>query len=70
MRVNYGLFYEWSSTSSSLEPLQGDSLLFTTKSPEILGTHLIDLGKMKCWDDLGATQWFWTQDSWIRNPTP
>ena len=28
-------------------PLQGGSLLFTTKFPEISGTHLIDLGKMK-----------------------
>ena len=29
------------------EPLRGHSLLFTTKFTEILGTHLIDLGKMK-----------------------
>ena len=29
------------------EPLQGDSLLFTTKSPGVSGTHLIDLGRMK-----------------------
>ena len=27
------------------EPLRGDSLLFTTKFPEILGRHLIDLRK-------------------------
>ena len=40
------------------EPLQGDSLLFTTKFPEIPGTHLIDLGRIKGWVDLGATQWF------------
>ena len=31
----------------SLEPLQGDSLLFTTKFPEIPGTHFIDVGRMK-----------------------
>ena len=29
------------------EQLQGDSLLFTTKSPEIPGAHLINLRKMK-----------------------
>ena len=29
------------------EPQLGDSLLFTTKSPEGPGTHLIDLRSMK-----------------------
>ena len=38
-------FYGWGSTASRLEPLQG-SLLFTTKLPEIPGTHFIDLGRM------------------------
>ena len=28
-------------------PLRGDSLLFTTKSPGVPGTHLIDLGRTK-----------------------
>ena len=41
-------FYGWGSTASRLEPLRGGSLLFfTTKSPEISGTHFIDLGRMK-----------------------
>ena len=41
-------FYGWGSTASSrLEPLQGGSSLFTTKFPEIPGTHFIDLGRMK-----------------------
>ena len=40
-------FYGWSSTASRLEPLQGGSLLFTTKFPEVLGTYFIDLGRMK-----------------------
>ena len=39
-------FYGWDSTASRLEPLQGGSLLFTTKFPET-GTHFIDLGRMK-----------------------
>ena len=38
------------------EPPQGDNLIFTTKSPEIPGTHLIDLGSTSGWVDLGATQ--------------
>ena len=48
-------FYGWGSIASRLEPLWGGSLLFTTKSPEIPGTHFIDLGRMKGWVDLGAT---------------
>ena len=36
------------------------SLLFTTKFPEIPGTHFIDLGRMKGCVDFRATQWFWT----------
>ena len=40
-------FYGQGSTASMLEPLRGGSLLFTTKSPEIPGTHFIDLGRMK-----------------------
>ena len=40
-------FYGWGSTVSRLEPLRGGSLLFTTKSPEIPGTHFIDLRRMK-----------------------
>ena len=40
-------FYGWGSTTSRLEPLlRGGSLLFTTKFPEIPGTHFIDLGRM------------------------
>ena len=31
------------STASRLEPLRGGSLLFTSKFPEIPGTHFIDL---------------------------
>ena len=40
------------------EQLRGDSLLFTTKSPEGPGTHLIDFGRMKGSVSLGVTQWF------------
>ena len=41
------LFYGWGSTASRLEPLEGGSLLFTTKIPEIPGTHLVDFEMMK-----------------------
>ena len=40
-------FYGWGSTASRLEKLRGGSLLFITKSPEILGTHFSNLRKMK-----------------------
>ena len=39
-------FHEWGSTASRLEPLHGGSLLFTTKFPEVPGTHFINLGSM------------------------
>ena len=51
-------FYVWGSTASRLQPLQGGSLLSTTKLQEIPGTHFIDLGKMKGWVNLGATHSF------------
>ena len=54
--------YGWVSTASSLEPLWGGSLLFTTQVPEIPGTHFIDLGRLKDWVDLEATKWFSTRD--------
>ena len=63
-------FYGWGSTASKLEPLRGGSLLFTTKFPEIPGTHFINLGRMKVWVKLGATQLFWTWDPWIGNSVP
>ena len=63
-------FYGWGSTASRLQPLRGGSLLFTIQFPEIPGTHFINLGRMKGWVDLGATQWFCTRDSWIGNPAP
>ena len=63
-------FYGWGSTASRLESLRGGSLLFTTKLIEIPGTDFTDLGRMKGCFDLGATQWFWTRDPWIRNPAP
>ena len=40
-------FYGWGSTASMLEPVRGGSLLFTTKFPEVSGTHFIDLERMK-----------------------
>ena len=40
-------FYGWGSTATRLEPLQRDSLLSTTKFPDIPGTHFTNLGGMK-----------------------
>ena len=40
-------FYGWGPSVSSLEPLRGGSLHFTSELPEIPGSHFIDLGKMK-----------------------
>ena len=40
------------------EPLWEDSLFFTTQSPGVPGTHLINFDRMKGWNDLDleATQ--------------
>ena len=40
-------FYGLGSTASRLVPLQGGSLLYTTKFPVIPGAHFVDLGRMK-----------------------
>ena len=49
-------FYGWgSAVFIATEPLRGDSLLCTTKSQGVHGTHFIDLGMMKGRDELGAT---------------
>ena len=55
-------FYGWGSTASRLEPLQGGSLLFTTKFPESPGTQFYrprkDERLSRPWShpvDLGAT---------------
>ena len=52
------------------EQLRGDSLIFTIHFPGVSGTQMIDLGRMKGWVDLAATQWFWKEDPWIGNPVP
>ena len=62
-------FYGWGSTASRLEPLWGGSLLFTTKFPEISGTHFVGLGRMKGWVDLGAIRMgFWMWSFYLVNP--
>ena len=41
-------FYGWLEPAASrLEPFRGGSLFFTTKFPEIPGTHFIDIERMK-----------------------
>ena len=40
-------FDGWGSSASRLEPLQGGSLLFTTKFPDIPGTHFTNIRRMK-----------------------
>ena len=52
------------------EPLRGDSLLFTTQFPRFPNTHLINLGRMKDWVNLGVTKWFWAWDPWNGNSVP
>ena len=66
----YGPF-SWKGLNclKTTKPLQGDSLLFTINSPVGPG-NMINLGRMKSSNNLGATWWFWTSNSWIGNPIP
>ena len=50
------LFMEFNCLKVS-KPVREDSLLFAIQFPRVSGTHLINLGRMKDWIDLGATQW-------------
>ena len=61
-------FYGWGSTASRLEPLQGGSLLFTTKFPEIPGAHFIDLGRMKEWVVLNTGLLDWESSALTTRP--
>ena len=64
-------FYEWDWTASMLQSHYDEAVYFSPlSSRKIPCTHLIDLGRIKDWVDLGATQWFWTREPWIRNPVP
>ena len=61
----YGSFlwmgFKWPKAT---EPLRADGLLFTIQSPGVPGTHLINFGRMKGWNNLDfeATQQIWIQD--------
>ena len=63
-------FHGSGSAASRVELLQGVSLIFTTKFPEIPGSHFIYFSRMKDQVDLGATQWFLARELWIGNPAP
>ena len=48
----YGPFLWMGFNCFKARATRGSSLLFTTKFPDIPGTHFIDLGRMKGWVDL------------------
>ena len=60
-KENYGPFL-WMGFNclKATEPLRGYSLLFTTQSPEVPGTHLSDLGRINGWTING---WPWSQST-------
>ena len=63
-------FHGWDSIAIKLEPFRGGSLLFTTKSPEIAGTHFTNLRRMKGLSQLWSCPVVLNTDPWIRNPVP
>ena len=64
------LFWMGFNCLKATQPLRGGNLLLITKFPEVPCTHLIDLGRMKGWVDLGVNQWFSTRNPCIGNPAP
>ena len=58
LKTLWPLFNPLLNCLKGTKPLQGDSLLFTTQSLGVPGTHLIDLGRVKDWVNLTATQRF------------
>ena len=64
----YGpIFWMGPNYLKDTEPLRGDSLLFTTQSPGVPDTHLINFGGRKGWDnlDLEATRQIWIRAAWL-----
>ena len=51
-------FFFYFSSVSSMQNQYEETLLLTTKSPGIPGTHLINLRGVKGWVNLGAIHWF------------
>ena len=51
-------FYCWGSNFSRLQSHYKKAVYFTIQFPGVPDTQLIDIGRMKGWVDLGATQWF------------
>ena len=66
----YGPFLWMGFTCLKARATSRSSLLFTTKFPEISGTHFTNIERMKGWVGLGVTRFFLTRDPWIRNPAP
>ena len=50
-------FYGWGSTASRLQRHYEETADFYHKFKGDFGAHLIDIGKMKDWVELVATQW-------------
>ena len=68
VQLTQGFLWMGFNWLKAIEPLRGDSLLFTTKFPEIPGTDLIDLDRH--WVELGAIQWFWTRKLYALTTRP
>ena len=65
----HGFISEERNCLKATEPLRRGSLLFTTKFPEILGTHLIDLRRMKGWANQKAVTAFIKKTEFKKRPT-
>ena len=63
-------FYGWGSPVSGLQSHRKKTVYFLPLSLGIHSTHVIELGRVKGWVDLGATQWFQTRNPRNMNPAP
>ena len=53
-------FYEWNCLTATTTTRR--QFTFYHQALGSPGTQLINLRRMKCWVNLGATLWFWTRD--------
>ena len=61
--------YGWGSTAPMLEPLRGGSLLFTTKLPEIPGTHFYSIPRTQSLLMITEFKWINVYSSWSHQKT-
>ena len=67
---NFTFFMDGIQLSQDCRATMRRLFTFLPLSSGVFGTHLIEIGKMKRWVNLGAPQWLLNREHWIGNPAP